>query len=240
MMVSRESLTYVTQLPGLSFGIGRVGSLDHTLTQKVLEQLGVQPDSVSYVPVGQPAARLQALASNQGIDATTITVGTWASLPDKTGLRILVDLDLYQALAPVLTTVNVVSRETLDNRRDDIEAFIRALINVSRDISADPSIWVDGMVTLRPDVPRSDLEIIGDALAWSWCVNGGLDESELEFTVDWYYQQPNFYDVPRVELTQWVDFSIVESILFDLGIIQVPNSCNTPACANCKCPSCCK
>jgi hypothetical protein len=54
---------------------------------------------------------------------------------------------------------------------------IRALIRISRDISADPTIWVDAMVVARPDVDRATLETLAQSFADSWSLNGGMNAS---------------------------------------------------------------
>ena len=78
--------------------------------------------SISF-RVGQPDVRIQALAAGQ-IDATTVSIGVWLSLPDKTGLHVLVDQDAYYAAAPVVNKVNIVSQKALEERHDDVVTVI--------------------------------------------------------------------------------------------------------------------
>ena len=105
--------------PASSFAIGRVGSLDHTLSVAVLRSRGVDPDTLSFVAIGQPSVRAQALAAGQ-VDATTMSIGVWMSLPDRSGLHVLVDTDAYYIAAPVLQKVNVVPDAVLAARRDEV------------------------------------------------------------------------------------------------------------------------
>jgi NitT/TauT family transport system substrate-binding protein len=220
LIATRDTITEPKALEGAAFGIGRIGSLDHSLTRRVFEQIGVNPDAVNYVPVGQPAVRLQALAANQGIQATTVSIGTWLALPDRAGLHVLVSPEEYYAAAPVVNKVNVVSPETLANRRADIDGVLRAIIKISRDIAADPKIWVDGMATLRPDVSRATLEQLAEQFsgsAESWSTNGGMSRAALEATVEFNYSSPDFEGVPRIELSQWVDFGPLDGVLAELG-----------------------
>jgi NitT/TauT family transport system substrate-binding protein len=217
LIASRDTITQIGDLAGKAYGIGRLGSLDHTLTTKVLDANGVDPDSLNYVPVGQPAVRLQALAAGQGIDATTVSIGTWTSLPDKTGLHILVNQDDYYQAAPIVNKVNVVSPETLEAKGEQVEAVVRALTKASRDIAEDPSIWVNAMAELRPDVAREDLEFLAETFGGSWSVNGGMSRSELQATQEYNYSTPDFAEVPRVELEDWVNFAVVDAVLADLG-----------------------
>src|SRR5690606_36445881 len=123
------------------------------LSAQVLASRGVDFDALEQVALGQPAARAQALAAGQ-ISATTMSLGTWTTLPDKTGLHILVDSDAYFQAAPVVSKVNVVTPQVLADRRLEVVAVVTALMKLSRDIADDPAIWIDAMVGIRPDIPR--------------------------------------------------------------------------------------
>src|SRR5690606_38134213 len=116
-------------------------------------------DSLQIVPLGQPDVRAQALAAGQ-IDATTVSIGVWSSLPDTTGLHVIVDTDAYYAAAPVVNKVNIVLAETLETRGEEVDAVVRALIRASRDVAADPSLWVAFMQEARPDVDVATLEML--------------------------------------------------------------------------------
>ena len=65
----------VADLAGKRFGIGRIGSVDHLLSMKVLEAAGVDTSTLELIGLGQPQARAQALLAGQ-IDATTMGIGT--------------------------------------------------------------------------------------------------------------------------------------------------------------------
>ena len=79
LFAARQDITSVDALSGASFGVGRIGSLDHSLSALVLTSLGHDLDASEIVTLGQPNVRAQALAAGQ-IDATTMSIGTWASL----------------------------------------------------------------------------------------------------------------------------------------------------------------
>jgi len=216
LIAAKSEIEAPEQLEGKSFAIGRLGSLDHTLSTKVLQSAGVDTNSLSFVGIGQPNVRAQALAAGQ-VDATTISIGVWLSLPDKTGLHVLIDQDDYYTAAPVVQKVNVVTDKVLQERRDDVVAVTRALIAASRDFAADPAKWVDAMAKAREDVSRDDLEALAEAFTDSWSVNGGLNRQELEYTVDWAYDSPDFEGVKKVNLEDWVDFSVIDEALEKLG-----------------------
>ncbi len=216
MIAAQDTIGDVAALPGHSFGIGRVGSVDQGLSEQVLAAQGVDMAALDQVALGQPAARAQALAAGQ-IDATTMSLGTWTTLPDQTGMHILVDPDAYFAAAPVVSKVNVVTPQVLAERRSDVVAVVTALVKLSRDIAADPAIWVDAMATARPDLARADFESLAAAYAKSWSVNGGLSARELAFTADWNFKGEDFAGLEPVGLDAWVDFTVADEVLAALG-----------------------
>jgi NitT/TauT family transport system substrate-binding protein len=216
LIAAKTVIATPDQLAGHSYGIGRVGSVDYNLTKQVLASMNIDIDSLDIAALGQPNVRAQAMAAGQ-IDATTMSLGTWTTLPDKTGLHILLGPDAYFAAAPVVSKVNVVTPEVLEKRRPDVEAVVTALVKLSRDIAAKPSIWVDAMVKARPDIDRDDLETLVAAYSKSWTVNGGLSARELAFTTDFTFKGEGFAGLAPVPLAHWVDFSVVDAVLARLG-----------------------
>jgi NitT/TauT family transport system substrate-binding protein len=220
LIAAKTAITTVKGLEGKSFGIGRVGSVDQTLSMTVMRKNGTDPEKVQYVGIGQPATRAEALAAG-AIDATTMSIGVWMSMPNKTGLHVLVDQPTYFAAAPVIDKVNVVRDDVLMAKRDQVAAVTRAIIAASRDFANNPQLWVNAMVVARPDVSRSDLETLAAAFKYSWSVNGGLNKEELLSTVEATYQGPDYRDLRKVAFEEWVDLSIIEAILKSVGVSPI-------------------
>lgn len=199
-----------------SFGIGRIGSLDHGLSLNVLEALGADTSAIEFVALGQPPVRAQALAAGR-IDMTTISIGVWLALPDKSGLEVLVDPDAYYEAAPVVQKVNVVSREILETRREEIEAVLRALVLLSRDFAADPAHWAEAIAPYAPDLSDTERLELSRSFAQSWSVNGGMSVEELRFSQDWLFQTPDFEGLDPAPIEDWADFTVVDTVLETLG-----------------------
>src|SRR5690606_5604761 len=120
VIAAKDDIQTVADLAGRKFGVGRVGSLDHSLSMKVLASQGLDTNSLDLLAIGQPNVRAQSLIAGQ-IDATTMSVGVWMSIPDKTGNHILIDQEPYYAAAPVINKVNVVTQKVLDERAADVQ-----------------------------------------------------------------------------------------------------------------------
>jgi NitT/TauT family transport system substrate-binding protein len=217
MIVGRKGIATVEDLAGASFGVGRLGSLDHSLSSAVLAAFDVDIEGTNLVTLGQPSVRAQALLAGQ-IDATTMSIGTWSALDDTSSLQVLIDVDAYYEKAPVVNKVNAVPVAVLEDRPEDVKAVIRALIGLSRDIAADPEIWVRAMSDALPDADPEMLRALAQSFAQSWSVNGGMSAAELAYTADWVYQTEDFAGQTPLELAQWVDFAPLDAVLDELGV----------------------
>lgn len=218
LIAGKEGMT-LEALAGQSFGIGRVGSLDHTLSSKVLADAGIKVDGLEIVSLGQPNIRAQALAAGQ-VAATTMSIGAFLALPGHDKLPVLVSVEDYYKSAPVVSKVNAVTTDTLAKRGAEVEAVIEALTLASRDLAKDAKAWPTAMAKLRPDVEASTLTTLGEAFLTSWSVNGGLQKNELQFTQDWLYQSEDFKTLPVVTLDAWADFGPEDKVLAKIGVIE--------------------
>ncbi|MBE7733182.1 ABC transporter substrate-binding protein [Devosia faecipullorum] len=216
LIASKEEVATAADLAGRSFGVGRPGSLDQTLSARVMAANGIDTDGIEFVALGQPNVRAQALVAGQ-VDATTISIGVWSSIPDKSGLHVLIDQDAYYRAAPQVSKVNIVTEKVLEERRDDVKKVITALIKASRDYAADSGVWVSAMQAALPNIEKATLDELGTSFAKSWSVNGGLSKDELDATVIELYKGEDFASLHPVTLDEWVDFSIVDEVLADLG-----------------------
>ncbi len=217
LIAAKEEIATPADLAGRSFGVGRPGSLDHSLSMKVLDTAGLDTETLEVVSIGQPNVRAQALSAGQ-VDATTMSIGVWMSMPDTTGLHVLVDqIDYYEA-APVVNKVNVVPAGVLESRRDEVAAVIRALIKISRDYAQNPAEWAAAMAPLTPTSTEAELTELAATFDGSWSVNGGMSRTELQYTQDWLYETEDFASVAAVPLDDWVDFSVVDEVLAEIGV----------------------
>jgi NitT/TauT family transport system substrate-binding protein len=217
VIASKRSLNKIGDLAGKTFGVARIGSVDYDMTRVVLTKLGVNPESVQYLAIGQPDVRAQSLLAGQ-IDATAISIGTYTVLPDKSNIKMLVDQTQFFKNAPFVSKLNVVSDDTAKNRSKDIAGVVRGLILASRDFAAHPKIWIDAMVAARPEISRAQFTVLAASYANNWSVNGGLNLSTLKFTTDTLYRGPDFKDLRAVEPKDWIDLSFINTTLKSAGV----------------------
>jgi NitT/TauT family transport system substrate-binding protein len=219
IIASKSEFQSITDLKGHSFGVGRIGSLDHSLSSKVIEDAGVSMKDVDLVSLGQPSVRAQALMAGK-IDATTVSIGTWMSIADKRGLKILVPSDQYYEAAPVMSKINIMPKSVLSERRSEVMGVIRALIKISRDFDANPEDWAKAMAPYATSLSEEDLKQLAKSFSGSWSVNGGLNKEALSYTSDWLFKTEDFKGADPVMLSDWVDFTPVDEVLAELGTLS--------------------
>jgi NitT/TauT family transport system substrate-binding protein len=217
MIVGKSSIGSVSDVTGKSFAIARVGSQDHALSTKVLAAKGVPPDGVNFVAIGQPNVRAQALAAGQ-VDSTTLSLATWVTVQKEPSIKVLVNADDYFNAVPLVNKGNAVTTKVLSEKPEALRRFTAAMIKASRYFAENKQAWVDGMVKLRPDIARTDLEYLWDQFGASWAVNGQLNVNDYQKSTDFLYDSGTFNDAPRIEAKDWTDTQFVDAVLKDIGV----------------------
>lgn len=217
MIVGKSTIGSAMELQGKSFAVAQVGSQDYALSSKVLATRGVGSDALSYVAVGAPTQRAQALVAGQ-IDATTLSLGTWVTVQNQPNIHVLVNADDYYNALPLVNKGNAVTTKVLQDKPEALRRFTTALIKTSRYLAENKSAWVDGMLKLRPEMQRADLEYLWDQFGASWSVNGQLNVPAYQTSTDFLYEQGAFPNTAKIDATAWVDTEFVDSALKTLGV----------------------
>jgi len=217
VIVSKDTINSVADLKGKSFAVASQGSFDQTESQKVMRASGIDPDSVQYVVLGAPAARLSALAAGR-IDATTTSIGTWVTIQNQKGIKLLVDESSYFKADPAVNKVNAVTAKLLKQKQQELTRFNAAIIKASRAFAANKQTWVDAMKTRRSDIAETDLNNLWDQFKGAWAVNGQINLDVYQKTADQVYATSDFQDVPKIGVKDWTDTSFVDAFLKQYGV----------------------
>ncbi|WP_273688673.1 ABC transporter substrate-binding protein [Ketogulonicigenium vulgare] len=217
LIAAKSDIETVADLSGRSFAIADNGSLDHTLTQAVTRGYDVDPASLNYVAIGAPDVRVHALAAGR-VDATTVSFGTYSSIAGTEGIHVLVNPDDFSQRAPALSKFVAGLEPVLEEKADAVERFTAALIEVSRDMRANPEAWVDAAAAARSDLSRESLERTVQILDRRWCVNGCLGEEDLSGSIAFIYQGADFANTPVLGTQDLVDFRFTDAAIAQLGV----------------------
>lgn len=222
VIAAREGVDFNSLSTG-TFGVGRENSLDYTLSRVVLQKQGTRIDDMTYMPLGDPAVRAQALAQGR-VDATTMSIGVFLAMPEREGLDILVSAEDFYRSAPVLTKVNVVSRTVLETRGEEVAAVLEALTLAARDYAQKPDLWVEAMTRARPDVSPDTLTELAVLYAKSFTVNGGLQLDEAGYTQTWLQDAGTLSSEVTVHVRDWASFAPMDGVLEKIGASDLGDS----------------
>ena len=114
-------------LKGKRVGISTFGSGSHLAAEVALQTLGLDPvrDKIAIIQVGTQPDRVAALVTGR-IEATPLEPGFGQAAKDK-GLMVMADLT--KADAPYLNTVIVASRRYVRENPQNIESFLKAIVD---------------------------------------------------------------------------------------------------------------
>ena len=111
------------QLEGKRFGVATIGGSTFVLPRLLMRNAGGDPDKVSWVAVGNSAARVQALVTG-AIDATITTTSFMPIVARYDRLHLIVDTG--PALPDFAYTWEIAGETVIARRRPALQAFVRA------------------------------------------------------------------------------------------------------------------
>src|SRR2546427_3174343 len=204
LVAARDEIKSVSALQGKTFAISRINSVDHSLSMLALKALGVNPATITFVAIGVPSTRAQALVAGR-VDATTLSLGTWVTIQKEPGVRVLVDPEAYFDRATVVEKVNAVTSKVMEEKPEHLRRFTAAILKASRAFAENQESWVDAMIKRRPDVDRKEAANLWAGFKTAWAVNGLMNLEAYRKSADFFYQAGMLDKVPKIEVAEWTE-----------------------------------
>jgi NitT/TauT family transport system substrate-binding protein len=217
MIVARDNVATLGDLKGKPYAISRVGSEDHALAMTIMAARGVDKSEVNFVAVGVPNVRVQALLANQ-MTATTTTIGTWVTIRNQPGVKILVTPDEFWGTAPLMSNTSAATANVARDKAEELRRYSKAMLLTARHYAERKEAWVADMGKLRPDIQAADLNELWDQFKSAWAVNGQLNLDTFQKTSDYLYATEDFKDIPRMEAREWIDTRFMDAALGEVGV----------------------
>ena len=217
LIAARDQIATVQALQGKTFAVSRIGSLDHTQSMLTLRSLGVNPASLTVVAMGVPATRAQALVVGR-VDATSMSLGTWATIQREPGVKVLVDHNTFFETVSVVEKVNAATSKVIEEKPEQLRRFTAAIVKASRYFADNQEVWVEAITKRRAKLDRGDAMDLWNGFKTSWAVNGLMNLETYKKTAQFYYQTPAFEKVPRIEVNEWTDTRFIDDVLKELGV----------------------
>jgi NitT/TauT family transport system substrate-binding protein len=207
VLMTDPSITRVEELRGKRIALDPT-SPTYGYMLKVLEQVGLKKEDVSFVQFGTAGQPERAMAVLRKQAAATILTAPNTYAAEKQGLRkfsVIRDLGIRQ-----LITVTATTKKYLRERRDAVDAFLRgyiealAYVKAQKDVTMtviakytrqrDPEVLAKFYDDLVPDLPRIPY----------------IDEISLRATIE--AMQAQGPPLPKVDIKSLYDNSLLRSI----------------------------
>jgi NitT/TauT family transport system substrate-binding protein len=217
LIAARDEVPSVSALESKRFGVARIGSVDHSMSMIALKTLGANPAKVSMIAIGSPSTRAQALVAGR-VDATTLSIGSWATIRKEAGIKVLVDQDVYFDTATVVQKVNAATTKVIQEKPEHLRRLTSAIVRASRYFAENQEAWVDAIVKRRPDVDRKDAINLWTNFKTSWAVNGLFNLDAYKKSADFFYQSGSLDKVPKIDTSEWTETRFLDDVLKEIGV----------------------
>jgi NitT/TauT family transport system substrate-binding protein len=217
LIAAKEEIKTVNALQGRTFAVARIGSVDHSLSVIALKALGVNPANITFIAIGTPSTRAQALAAGR-VDATTLSLATWVTVPKESGAKVLVDPNTYFETATVVEKVNAVTTKVMQEKPEHLRRFTAAIIKASRHFAENQEAWVEAITKRRPELDRQNVMNLWRNFKTAWAVNGLLNLDAYKKSAEFFYQSGTLEKVPKIEVGEWTETRFVDDVLREIGV----------------------
>lgn len=207
-------------LEGLKISGGPAGDRNITVGEKILEDLGTDPESMEWVQIeGGSDDRLQALIAGQ-IDVAVLQPRHLLPLDEANGEMI------YQEYKDVPQEVWVVKSETMEKNKDAVCAYLNGRIQAKQFASEgdeftdnqDAAVAIGEKYDLEPS--EGDLDEWQAEMEYNWALTGGAPLDAFE---QWNTDMVANGNVPDgFDWKEHVDFSCLTQVQEDLGLDVQP------------------
>jgi ABC-type nitrate/sulfonate/bicarbonate transport system substrate-binding protein len=207
-------------LEGLKISGGPAGDRNITVGEKILDDLGVDPESMEWVQIeGGSDDRLQALIAGQ-IDVAVLQPRHLLPLDEANGEMI------YQEYKDAPQEVWVVKSDTMEDNKDAVCAYLKGRIQAKQWASEgddytdnqDAAVAIGEKYDLEPS--EGDLDEWQAEMEYNWALTGGAPLDSFE---QWNKDMIANGNVPEgFDWKEHVDFSCLTQAQEDLGLEVQP------------------
>lgn len=204
-----------SELDGKRLAIHSEGAVSTAMTKNWINEScpGINPEWM-IVP-GSPNRAAALLAGE--IDATPAELADAIRLQRERPGEFYVLADFATDLAELKTTSFYANTTFLEEHPEAARDFIKALLEVHREIAANPNIVTEAAPKLLPEVPEENLEVITQAYMDinAWDVNGALTDESVAYSLDFFVQAGSVE--PGLNAADIADLSFLNDVLKEMG-----------------------
>ncbi len=168
-----------------------------------------------YLLIANSSARATALLAGQA-DAAPVELADVVELEEKAGDKLHALVNFGETLPLVMTTGVEARRDWAKAHPEMVRDYIKALLQVHRQIKANPKLAADAAVKYLKMDPAEAQGLVELYLKNNiWDVNGGMTQDDIDYSLAFYI---NSGTVPAgVTAAQVTDLSYLEAVLNEIG-----------------------
>lgn len=200
-------------LNGKRVGLTSPSSLNAALLKAYLENCpGTEPQ---ILIIANSSARAAALLAGE-LDASPLELGDVVELNEKAPARFHTLVNFATELPRLKTTGVHVTRAFAQEHPELVRAYIKALLQVNRDIRANPQLLKEALGRyLKMDAATADRLSEAYLARDIWDVNGGMTREGIAYSVDFFNQTGSLPDGLNGDKVS--DLSYLEQVLREIG-----------------------
>ncbi|MGH3401958.1 MAG: ABC transporter substrate-binding protein [Streptosporangiaceae bacterium] len=194
-LVTRKSITSVSQLTGKRYGVYSETSYDHAMGVYAADQAKVKP---TFIVAGSTTARAPEIVSGQ-LDATGLDVATIVALKQQSPGQFNILESFQQTIPHFLTNVIFASSSVLSADASTVSAFMTALKNQYDNIDV-RALETIGKKSISgwDDTDNETVEAYVSQNMWPKTQSSLLSTSNADWTANFYKTAGQIKSVPDV------------------------------------------
>jgi len=215
VMAAQESIRTPADLRGKNLGIQEVGAFREVMTKAVLQNVGLTPQDLNYIPVAS-AGYISALISNK-IDTAILHIDqAYMARTKKASIHPLVPL--WEVMPRYWYGTFSTNEELLRKEPDLFARAIAAIIKAHRFMYREKERTLD-MASKHTGYPKEVLSPAYDALAAAkvWPVNDGMPSEMVDVTINKLVEIGLLKENEKPKVEQVVDRGPANAALAKLG-----------------------
>ena len=216
LFITPKSITSLKEMEGKVLGVSKIGALSHLAPVLALQREGVDTNKVTFMAIGNDAARGQALAAGTISGAVLNGVNAAQTLAAKRDLHVIYNVGAVFRDNFMSTAVFARGPAIRDNPKA-VTAVVRALIQASRDLQSNKRLAVEQAKKsgLPEAVSQATYDLLLAADVPYYGVDGGISRKAVDSTVQLLKEGGTLEKAPSFE--EIVDLQFVNQVLKDLG-----------------------
>lgn len=178
LLVAQTSVKSVADLVGRSVGISRPGAISYIMPRIIIQQAGVDPDQVKYVPIGTSGPRQKALVAGK-IEAAVMHIESALKATSRPNLHVIGSIAKAMPQYPFfyLSAHN----DLITDRQQEVVGLVAALIEANRIAIRDKAAILavaKEQMSLEDEFLSRGYDYLIEIGAYS--VNGGLSKDTYD------------------------------------------------------------